>query len=187
MSSQLPPDFGRARIVHSRVGDALRLSVVLPEGTQGGRYDMAVYVPGGMTLILKGTVHRIDARKRTAPLTVATTSGSINASTDSWMDVSSESGSIKAIARGETWVGQSQIRSTSGRILMLMPLSGDISLNAQTGGRLSTNFGLSVHPREGGGSMANARYGAGNSELRIVSDSGEVILEQAVLLEQDDG
>src|SRR5690606_24145009 len=97
---QLAPDFGRARIVHSRVGDALRLSVVLPEGTEGGRYDMAVYVPGGMPLVLKGTVHRIDARKRTAPLTITTTSGNINASTESWMDVTTDSGSVKAIARG---------------------------------------------------------------------------------------
>jgi hypothetical protein len=183
---ELPPDFARARVVSRQEGDVLPISTELPQGARGGRYDMAVYVPSGMPLVLKGGEHRIDARKREAPLTASTTSGNINASTRSWMNVSSGSGSIKAIARGENWVGRSQVRSTTGRILMLVPLSGNVSLNAETGGRLTTNFGLSVHPREGGGSMASARYGSGTSELRISSDSGEVILEQAILLEQDD-
>jgi hypothetical protein len=182
---ELPPDFARARIISRQEGDVLRISAELPQGAKGGRYDMAVYVPSGLPLILKGGEHRIDVRKREAPLTASTTSGAINASTNSWMDVSSESGSIKAIARGENWIGRSQVRSTSGRILMLVPLSGNVSLNVETGGRLTNNFGLSVHPREGGGSRASARYGSGTSELRISSDSGEVILEQAVLLEQD--
>lgn len=184
---QLPPDFGRARIVSSREGDVLRLAVMLPEGSEGGRYDMAVYAPSGLPLILKGTAGRVDARKRTAPLTVTTTAGNINASTESWMDVTTDSGSIKAIARGENWVGRTRVRSNTGRILVLVPLSGDVSLNAQTGGRLTTNFGLSVQARDGGGSIASARYGSGTSELSIASESGEVILEQAILLEQDGG
>ncbi len=70
-------------------------------------------------------------------------------------------------------------------IIVVTPLSGNLSLSAQTAGRLSTNFGLSIHPREGGGSMAAARYGSGTSVLNVGSKTGEVVLDQAVLLEED--
>lgn len=184
---RLAPDFGRARVESSREGNTLRLTVALPEGKVGGRYDMAAYVPSGMPLILRGTSHRIDARKRAAPLTVVTTSGNINASSEARLDIQTESGLVKATARKPNWSGISQVRSRSGRIQMLFPLSGDVTLEAETGGRLSTDFGLSVHPRADGGFYAKARYGAGTNPLRIESESGEVILEQAVLLEQDGG
>ncbi|SFN11112.1 hypothetical protein SAMN05216289_104169 [Dokdonella immobilis] len=181
----LPPDFARARVVSSVNGGVLRLAVELPEGKVGGRYDMAAYLPRSLNLVVNGARDRVDARKRLGPVTARTTSGAINASSHARLDLSTDTGAIKAAVLAERWTGGSRIRSGSGRIIALIPLSGDISLNAETGGRLSTDFGLSVHPRETGGFSASARYGSGASKLEVYSDSGEVILEHAVLLEQD--
>lgn len=175
----------RARLVNSREGDVLRLRVEMPDGTRGGRYDLAAYVPKDMPLILHGNSDRVDARKRVASVTATTSSGKINASSQGQLELSSQSGMIQAIQLHENWIGASRISSDSGRIIMVMPLSGDLSLSARTGGRLSTNFGLSVHPGDGGGHQAAARYGSGTSKLDIVSRSGEVVLDQAVLLEED--
>ena len=181
----LPPDFSRAKVVSSRQGNILRLSVQIPHGKTGSRYDMAVYLPRDVNLALIGSVDRVDARKRSGDLSITTTSGNINASTRGRLDVSTVSGTIRAAALAERWFGRSKIRSESGQIIVLAPLSGDISLNAETGGRLSTNFGLSVHARANGGSIAAASYGAGSSELHVDSVSGEVILEQKILLGED--
>lgn len=181
----LPPDFSRARVVSSVRGEVLRLAVELPEGKVGGRYDMAAYIPRSLHLVLNGARDRVDARKRLGPVTARTTSGAINASSQARLELSTDTGAIKAAVLAERWSGDSSIRSGSGRIIALVPLSGDIYLNAETGGLLSTDFGLSVHPRENGGFSASARYGSGTSKLNVYSDSGEVILEHAVLLEQD--
>lgn len=183
----LPPDFARARVVSSRRENVLRLVVELPEGATSGRYDMAAFVPAGMRLALKGLRDRVDARHRSASLAISTTAGNIHASSRSHMELSTVSGVIRASALEENWAGRSQINSDSGQIIVLTPLTGDLALSAETGGRLSTDFGLSIHPRSGGGSMAAARYGAGTSELHVESKTGEVILDQAVLLEEDEG
>jgi hypothetical protein len=66
-----------------------------------------------------------------------------------------------------------------------VPTFGNVALNADTGGNLSTGFGLSVHALPNGGHEAHARYGAGTSSLRAHSTSGEIVLEQLVLLGDD--
>ncbi|MGA9421632.1 MAG: hypothetical protein WBW61_04665, partial [Rhodanobacteraceae bacterium] len=81
--------------------------------------------------------------------------------------------------------GTSRIETGSGRIRLLVPTFGGITLDAATGGKLSSNFGLSIHARSGGGASAHARYGDGRSRLIVASDSGEVILEQLVLIGDD--
>lgn len=175
----------RATLVQTREGDILRLRVEMPDGSKGGRYDLAAYVPKDLPLILRGNADRVDARKRIGSVNASTTSGKINASSHGQLELSSTSGMIQAIQLQENWIGTSRISSDSGRIIVVTPLSGNLSLSAQTAGRLSTNFGLSIHPREGGGSMAAARYGSGTSVLEIRSNTGEVVLDQAVLLEED--
>ena len=181
----LPPDFARAHVVSSREGSRLRVVVELPESATSGRYDMAAFVPAAMRLVLKGSRDRVDARHRSATLAISTTTGNIFASSQSRLELSTVSGTIRASALEDSWVGSSRISSDSGRIIVLAPLTGNLALSAETGGRLTTDFGLSVHPRAGGGFAAAARYGAGTSELRVESQSGEVILDQAVLLEED--
>lgn len=175
----------QARLSASREGDTLKLVVSRPQASQGGRYDLAAYVPKDMPLILRGKDSRVDARKRMATVVASSTSGGINASSSERLDLTTESGTIRATQRKDSWVGTSRISSDSGRITVLVPLSGNLTLSAETGGQISNNFGLSVHPREGGGSRAGARYGSGSSVLEIISKSGEVVLDQAVLLEED--
>lgn len=183
----LPPDFARSRVVSSRQGNVLRLAVEMPEGASSGRYDMAAFVPARFRLVLKGAQDRVDARKRSGSLAISTTTGNILASSRSQLEISTVSGTIRASALADNWAGRSLISSDSGQIIVLTPLTGNVALSAETGGRLTTDFGLSVHSRPGGGSKAAARYGEGTSELRVESQSGEVILDQAVLLEEDTG
>lgn len=182
---RLPPEFSGFKVVASREGRELRLNVTMPEGGSASRYDMAVYVPVELPLTVHGSSHRVVARKRLAPLTITTTSGDIEATSHERLELSTASGMIRAAQLAERWSGTSRMQSKSGRIVALVPLSGDVSIWAQTGGKLSTDFGLSVHPRAGGGFEAAASYGSGGSEMRIVSDTGEVVVDQSVILKED--
>lgn len=184
---RLAPDFAAINVISSRQGRDLQLTVTMPKGKHGSRYDLALYVPDEMPLVLRSTSHRVVARKRRAPLTITTISGNIEATSQSRLDISTDSGMIRASQLAERWPGTSQLQSKSGRIVALLPLSGDVSIAASTGGKLSTDFGLSVHARDGGGFEAAARYGSGTSEVSIASDSGEVIIDQSVILEEDGG
>lgn len=184
---RLAPDFARIKVVSAREGSALNLTVTMLPGKSESRYDMALYVPVDMALSVRSTSHRVFARKRRGPLAISTSSGNIEATSYSRLDLSTESGMIRAAQLAERWPGISHLRSASGRIVALVPLSGDVSIKAQTGGKLSTDFGLSVHSREAGGFEAAARYGSGASELRIDSVSGEVVIDQSVILREDQG
>ena len=180
----LPGTYSRTRLVAIRENGSLKLKVVLPAGAADGRYDMAVYVSKDMPLNLHGGKFRVDAKKRNARLTIATVSGKINASSHDVLDLSTDSGTIQAAQLDENWIGTSRLRSKSGRIVALTPLSGNVSLSAETGGQMSTNFGLTIHERPQGGHRASAQYGTGASQWHIESDSGEIILEQVVILEE---
>lgn len=175
----------QAKLIASHEGDTLKLVVSLPKDSVGGRYDLAAYVPKDMALILRGNVDRVDARKRAAPVKATSVSGDINASSSERLEISTQSGTVRATQLKDNWIGASHIRSDSGRITALVPLSGNLTLSAETGGQINNNFGLSVHPREGGGSRAGARYGSGSSVFEVRSNSGEVVLDQAVLLGED--
>ena len=177
--------YSRTRLVSSREKGTLKLVVELPGGAGDARYDMAVYVSKDMPLVLNGGRFRVDAKKRNARLTITTISGKINASSHAALDLSTDSGTIQAAQLVENWFGVSRLRSKSGRIIALAPLSGNVSLSAETGGNLRTNFGLSVHARAEGGHQASAKYGTGTSEWRVESESGEIVLEQAVILGED--
>jgi hypothetical protein len=67
---------------------------------------------------------------------------------------------------------------------MLVPTFGDITLDAATTGPLGTDFGLTVRD-DNGRHVAHARYGDGRSPLRISSGSGQILLDQLVLMGED--
>ena len=186
---RLPPRFAKAEIRSRRDGDTLRIEIVLPEtagdATAPGRVDVAVYVPGDMPLSLATRSGRIAAKRRAGAIEARTDSGDIEASSLARLDIKTRSGSIRAIAIGRRWQGGSEISSDSGHIIALVPTFGDVALDARTGGALTTGFGLSVHALPGGGHEAHARYGAGTSPLRVFSQSGEIVLEQLILLGDD--
>jgi len=77
------------------------------------------------------------------------------------------------------------VETDTGQIVLMVPTFGDVVLDAASGGRVTTDFGLSVHPGEGGTSTARARFGLANSNLRVRSRTGELVLEQLVLLGDD--
>ena len=190
---RMPPGFPKVEFKSRREGDTLRIEVVVAGATANAdasatppaRADLAVYVPGDLALALATRGSRIAATRRAAAVEARTESGEIHASSLGRLDLKSNSGQIRAIAIGKSWQGTSELVTGTGRIVLLVPTFGDVALEAKTGGKLSTGFGLSVHSLANGGHEAHARYGAGTSPLHVQSTSGEIVLEQLVLLGDD--
>ena len=187
----LPPAFPDVKFESHRDGDTLRIDVVVAGGAKAdalprpARADLAVYVPNDLALALSTTDARISAKRRGNTIEAKTTSGEIQASSYGRLKLATDSGQIRAVAIGKRWQGTSELSTDSGRVVLLVPTFGDVALSAETGGKLSTNFGLSIHPLADGRHEAHARYGAGSSALQVRSRSGEIVLEQLVLLGDD--
>jgi hypothetical protein len=184
---RMPPAYPSLHFRTHRDGATLRIDVVLDGATPDampmqGRVDIAVYLPGELALALGTHSGRIAAKRRGGPLEATTTSGTILASGRDRLRLHSMSGEIRAMAIGAHWQGDSDVASDSGRIVLMVPTFGDIALDAETGGRLGTDFGLSVQRTPEGHSRAAARYGQGTSALIVRSRTGELVLEQLVLM-----
>jgi len=189
---RMPPRYPNVQIRSHRDGDTLKIEVVVAgasasteHSSTSARADLAVYVPGDLALALTTRDGRIAVSRRVGAIEATSDSGEIHAASRGRLELHSRSGQIRAIAIGKNWPGASDIATDSGRIVLLVPTFGDIALEAHTGGNLSTGFGLSVHSLANGGHEAHARYGAGTSPLRAQSTSGEIVLEQLVLLGDD--
>jgi hypothetical protein len=187
---RMPPAFPKVEFNSRRDGDTLHIEVMVdgPAASSDhapARADLAVYVPGDLALALTARDARVAVSRRAGAIEATTDSGEIHAASRGRLELHSRSGQIRAIAIGKNWPGASEIATESGRIVLLVPTFGDIALEARTGANLSTGFGLSVHSLPNGGHEAHARYGAGTSPLRAQSTSGEIVLEQLVLLGDD--
>jgi hypothetical protein len=182
------PRYAKPLFRSRREGDTLHIEIGFDGAVAGpdaaGRIDTAVFVPGDLALTLHTRDSRIAAKRRVGEIEATSESGSILASSQGRLSLHTNDGLIRATAIGARWNGASEIASVSGRIVLLVPTFGDIALEAQTGGALGSNFGLSVHNTPGG-HEAHARYGAGTSPLRVRSRTGEIVLEQLVLLGED--
>ena len=150
-----------------------------------GRIDVAVYVPGQLPIALSTRDGRIKVGRRIGPVEARTASGSIQAVSRGRMVLTSQSGAIRAMAFGKRWSGASTVTTDTGAIVFAVPTFGDIVLDARTTGKLTTRFGLSVHTMPDGIHAAHARYGAGVSGLTIRSRTGDIALEQMILLGDD--
>jgi hypothetical protein len=191
---RLPPGFPKVGFRSRREGDTLHIDVFVSgaradedRAAAGARADIAVYVPTDLALALSTRDGRIAATRRAGAIEATTDSGEIHASSLGRLTLHSRSGQIRAIEIGKRWQGTSELSTETGRIILLVPTFGDVALDARTGGKLSTGFGLSVHSLPNGGHEAHARYGAGTSPLRAWSTSGEIVLEQLVLMGDDKG
>jgi len=189
---RMPPQFLNVEFRSHRDGNTLRIEVVVAGASAqaehtsaSARADLAVYMPGDLALALTTHDGRIAVSRRIGAIEATSDSGEIHAASRGRLELRSRSGQIRAIAIGKNWPGASEVATDSGRIVLLVPTFGDIALEAHTGGNLSTGFGLSVHSLPNGGHEAHARYGAGTSSLRAHSTSGEIVLEQLVLLGDD--
>jgi hypothetical protein len=183
------PRYAKPTFRSRREGDTLHIEIGFDGAVAGtdaaGRIDTAIFVPGDLALKLSTRDSRIAAKRRVGEIEATTESGGILASSQGRLILHTNDGLIRATAIGARWNGASEISSVDGRIVLLVPTFGDIALDAQTGGALGSNFGLSVHSAPGGTREAHARYGAGTSPLRVRSRTGEIVLEQLVLLGDD--
>ncbi|HEY6544008.1 MAG TPA: hypothetical protein VIZ64_03845 [Dokdonella sp.] len=183
---RVAPRDARARFESRVDGDTLYIEVHL-EGldrarpdTSQGRADIALYIPRQVALLLRTDAGRIATRKRDGAVEAHSRSGEIQAASRQRLVVRSGSGQVRAMAIGERWTGASEIETDSGRVVVLVPTFGDVTLDARTGGRLRSGFGLSVHAQANGVQTAHADYGRGGSILRVRSRSGEIVLEQLI-------
>ncbi|MEO5559561.1 MAG: hypothetical protein ABIO49_07065 [Dokdonella sp.] len=183
---RMPPHYAGAKFRSRREGATLRIEVDLDGAapTQG-RVDIAVYLPNDLALALTTRSGRISAKRRSGPLEATTESGQLLASSRDRLLLHSVSGEIRATAIGKSWQGDSEIATDSGRIVLMVPTFGDIALDAETGGHLGTDFGLSVDEVVGGRHRAAAHFGQSTSSLRVRSRTGELVLEQLVLMGED--
>lgn len=183
---RLAPRDARARFESRVDGDTLYIDVHL-EGldrarpdTSQGRADIALYIPKQVALLLRTDAGRIATKKRDGAVEAHSRSGEIQAASRQRLVVRSGSGQVRAMLMGERWSGASEIETDSGRAVVLVPTFGDVTLDARTGGRLSSGFGLSVHAQADGLQAAHASYGRGGSILQVRSRSGEIVLEQLI-------
>ncbi|MEO6690045.1 MAG: hypothetical protein ABIS07_02415 [Dokdonella sp.] len=183
---RLPPAFAHARFVERREHGTLHLEVAFDEaaGEKPGHVDIAVYLPSTSAIALVTRDARISVKRREGSIEAHSESGAILAASRGRLDLHTNTGQIRAIEIGKHWSGESRIETDSGRIVLLVPTFGDIVLDAATTGRLSNDFGLSVHAQDTL-NVAHARYGRGTSPLIVRSRSGQIMLEQLVLMTED--
>lgn len=186
---RLPPDFDKPVLRTQREGDSLHIEVSYPKahtnGPQHGRIDLAVFVPTDYALNLRAGADRIDVGARVGAIEATTQSGNITASSRGGLNLQTESGTVRAAAYPGRWTAPSTISSDTGQIIVLVPIGTDLNLDAATGGRVTTDFGLSVHKDPNGTSRAAARYGPGTLTMQVRSRSGEIVLDQLRTLGDD--
>jgi hypothetical protein len=181
---RMPPGHAPARFHTRRDGDTFAIEVAF-DGDAPGRVDVAAFLPGELAVALTTRNGRISAKRRPGAIEATSESGPITASSRDRLRLASRSGQIRATAFGARWRGDSTVETDTGQIVLMVPTFGDVVLDAASGGRVTTDFGLSVHPGEGGTSTARARFGLANSNVRVRSRTGELVLEQLVLLGDD--
>lgn len=181
---RMPPGYAQARFRTHRDGDTLAIDVGF-DGGAPGRVDVAAYLPGELAVALTTRDGRIGAKRRAGPIEATTETGPIFASSRDRLRLASRSGNIRAVAIGARWQGDSTIETDSGQVVLMVPTFGDVVLDAASGGTVSTDFGLSVRTGADGVHTAHARFGLATSNLRVRSRTGELVLEQLVLLGDD--
>lgn len=181
---RLPPDFARLRLRIQRSDGALRLAVV-GTGHVSGRADLSIYVPPVVSLDLSTRAGRIAAPKRIGPVRARSESGPILVASRSGLDLQSTTGVIKSTAWPGAWAGPARVRSDTGQIVLYVPISGNLQIDARTHGAITSGFGLTSHVGDDGVRAAHARYGSGRLKVDAVSRTGEIVLEPLVGLGQD--
>ena len=181
---RMPPGHAPARFRSHRDGDTLAIDVDF-DGGAAGRVDVAAFLPGDIAVALATRDGRIAAKRRNGAIEATTESGAILAGSRDRLRLASRSGDIRAVAFGKRWQGESMVETDTGQIVVMVPTFGDVVLDAASGGKVSTDFGLTVRPGDDGRSTARARFGLATSTLNVRSRMGELVLEQLVLLGDD--
>ncbi|HEY6941310.1 hypothetical protein [Dokdonella sp.] len=181
---RMPPGHAHARFRTRRDGDTFAIEVGF-DGDAAGRVDVAAYLPGDLAVALTTRDGRIAAKRRAGPIEATTESGPIFASSRDRLRLASRSGTIRAVAIGARWHGDSTVETDTGQVVLMVPTFGDVVLDAASGGKVSTDFGLTVRTDAGGLHTARARFGLATSPLHVRSRTGELVLEQLVLLGDD--
>lgn len=181
---RMPPGHAPAQFRTHRDGDTLAIDVDF-DGGAAGRVDVAAFLPGDIAVALATRDGRISAKRRNGAIEATTESGAILAGSRDRLRLASRSGNIRAVAFGKRWQGESMVETDTGQIVVMVPTFGDVVLDAASGGKVSTDFGLTVRPGDDGRSTARARFGLATSTLNVRSRMGELVLEQLVLLGDD--
>jgi hypothetical protein len=155
---------------------------LLGSGDHGyGRVDLGVWVPARLALDLETTDGLLQVRRAAAAVRARTTSGELQVTAGSGMDLASVSGDVSARQYSGRWEDPVRLKSERGHVYASIPAFADIELSVRAGGRIEVQSGLpQPEPAEGGGMQLNARFGAALRGMQIEAPMGDVYLYRVV-------
>ncbi len=175
-------------IVQQIKGDQLAVSVVYPFGPPPvdpasgradhtrGRADLAVFVPPNLALELETTDGRIQVRRAKGDVSARSVSGIVDVSAAGTLNLSSGSGRVVARQESGTWAGESRIETTTGVVLVALPMTADITLALQSAGPITLDPGIQGAERSvvDGVNQARIVFGQGRLVFSVRSASGGI-------------
>ena len=176
-------DTTRPRLVIERVDEHLQVEVRYDESDaetspsfDKRRVDLTVFVPTVPSVRLRTDAGLLNVRLG-GELELATVSGAIDVKTSGRLQASTERGDVVAVLQSARWSGRQQLSSKSGSLEVWLPPEVDTVIEAETAGRLTTDFSVDIrHDDPTGRKQIKARLGAGQSQLALRSAVGAVRL-----------
>lgn len=157
-------------------------ATLLARGNHGyGRVDLGIWVPAALALDLETTDGLLQVRRAQSPVKARTTSGELQVTAGSGLDLASVSGDVSARQYSGRWEDPVNLTSERGHVYASIPAFADIELSVRAGGRIAVQSGLPEPKRaKHGGMQLNARFGAALREMQIEAPIGDVYLYRVV-------
>lgn len=157
-------------------------AALLARGDHGyGRVDMGVWVPARLALDLATTDGLLQVRRASAPVRARTTSGELQVTAGSGLDLASASGDIAVRQYTGEWDQPIQVRADQGHVYASVPAFAPVELSVQAGGRIDVQSGLPQPiAAPGGGMRLQTRFGESKRVMQIDAPNGDVYLYRVV-------
>lgn len=157
----------------SYASDATRGADARINGFPKGRVDTTLFLPAGMTVDVETTYGAIQARRIDNDLVARSRSGRIMAAGAGAMTLASDSGIVRAFPTTEKWSRPLTIDTKQGDILIEVPESTTVAIDARTGGSIRV-FGQAVAERDAGDVVYRVGTADPGRSIRMRSESGTI-------------
>ena len=157
-------------------------TALLARGDHGyGRVDMGVWVPARMALDVETTDGLLQVRRASAPVRARTTSGELQVTAASGLDLASVTGDIAFRQFTGQWDQPIVVRADQGHVYANVPAFADVELLVHAGGRIESQSGLPQATAEKtGGMRLQTHFGTAQRMMRIDAPKGDVYLYRVV-------
>jgi len=147
-----------------------------PRSWERRRVDLAVAVPPGSDLRLRTSSGLIEVKGAVGTVDADSGTGEVRLWTASPCRVRTHEGPIFAYLLGEPWSQAARFESVNGSIEVELPPSADVLLEAETSGRLTTDFSVEISWPGQRRKRATARLGAASAKVLAKSENGAIAL-----------